>query len=657
MRGIRVKTRYLTKSRFKLAMECPTKLFYTGKKDYANQKLENSFLASLAEGGFQVEELAKAYYPDGYDIKTLDYEQALQETNTLLKQENCVIFEAAIMHENFFIRVDILVKEGNDIKLIEVKSSSTDEDTEATFLNNKQNLLTEWKPYVHDVTFQYYVAEKALADYDIIPYLMLVDKNAKAPTYQLNQKFKIIEEESGRRYATLSRELSEDDVSERLLVNIPVKSLCQRLIEEDTYLLQGEHVSFANLVKRFADDYEADRVIQADISRSCKDCEFYADHTEMKNGLKSGYHACFKKNLQWEETDFEEDTIFDLRNFRKTDEFIAENKIKFSDLTAEDVGTEPDQTKSSSEKALNQAERRWLQVKKAQNNDTSFYINKEKLRAEMKNWTYPLHFIDFETAQPAIPFNKGESPYSFIAFQFSHHMVYEDGTIEHKSEYLDTTIGINPNIDFVRQLKKALENDEGTIFRYSHHENTILNKIYDQLEANTSSIEDKDELQRFILDITKREGKVGKRNMVDLCALVEKNFYDPYMKGSTSIKVVLPAILNGSDYIQEKYSKPIYGAKDGIKSLNFTDKVWVKIKDGQVTDPYQVLAQSSTQDDVSKVINDGGAAMAAYEQLQFADIPIDERKNVEAEMLKYCELDTLAMVLIYEAWVDIIYKD
>lgn len=44
-------TRYLTKSRFKLAMECPTKLFYTGKdNEYKNTKGDDEFLESLAEG-------------------------------------------------------------------------------------------------------------------------------------------------------------------------------------------------------------------------------------------------------------------------------------------------------------------------------------------------------------------------------------------------------------------------------------------------------------------------------------------------------------------------------------------------------------------------------------------------------------------------------
>ena len=56
---------YLTKSRFKLALECPTKLFYADKDEYANNKNDDEFLESLAEGGFQVGELAKYYYDNG----------------------------------------------------------------------------------------------------------------------------------------------------------------------------------------------------------------------------------------------------------------------------------------------------------------------------------------------------------------------------------------------------------------------------------------------------------------------------------------------------------------------------------------------------------------------------------------------------------------
>lgn len=49
-------------------------------------------------------------------------------------------------------------------------------------------------------------------------------------------------------------------------------------------------------------------------------------------------------------------------------------------------------------------------------------------------------------------------------------------------------------------------------------------------------------------------------------------------------------------------------------------------------------------------IRDGGAAMTAYCKLQFQELPEHDRHQIQSALLKYCELDTLAMVMIYEAW-------
>ena len=151
--------RYLTKSRYKLGLECPTKLFYTGKSEtYPDTKLDDSFLAALAEGGYQVGELAKYYYPGGTDITTLDYEQALAETAALLEQENAIIYEAAIRYENLFIRVDVLVKRGNTLEIIEVKAKSYDPTGPSPFLTKRAATLSSgWKSYLYDVAFQKYV--------------------------------------------------------------------------------------------------------------------------------------------------------------------------------------------------------------------------------------------------------------------------------------------------------------------------------------------------------------------------------------------------------------------------------------------------------------------------------------------------------------------
>ncbi len=180
------------------------------------------------------------------------------------------------------------------------------------------------------------------------------------------------------------------------------------------------------------------------------------------------------------------------------------------------------------------------------------------------------------------------------------------------------------------------------------------------------------ELSTFIREITKYkengEAIEGPRNMVDILKLVQKFYYDPYMKGSNSIKIVLPSVLNSSDFLKDKYSKPIYGAENGIKSFNFKDEIWVKFEDGQVLDPYQLLPKLFSdmgEEDYDSInfedaesygdeINDGGAAMTAYYRLQFEDIPKEIRSEIERALLKYCELDTLAMVMIYEAWSDMI---
>jgi len=59
----------------------------------------------------------------------------------------------------------------------------------------------------------------------------------------------------------------------------------------------------------------------------------------------------------------------------------------------------------------------------------------------------------------------------------------------------------------------------------------------------------------------------------------------------------------------------------------------------------------------SDELNDGGAAQAAYARLQFEEMSAYEREEIQKALLKYCELDTLAMVMIYEGWKDFLRQD
>ena len=125
----------------------------------------------------------------------------------------------------------------------------------------------------------------------------------------------------------------------------------------------------------------------------------------------------------------------------------------------------------------------------------------------MDSFTYPLHFIDFETSMVAIPFNKGRRPYEQTAFQFSHHILDRNGNISHAGQFISTNQGEFPNQNFLRALKKELENDEGTIFHYAAHENAVLNQIYVQLSNDTTIAKgEKEELKSFIRSITTSSG-------------------------------------------------------------------------------------------------------------------------------------------------------
>ena len=115
-------------------------------------------------------------------------------------------------------------------------------------------------------------------------------------------------------------------------------------------------------------------------------------------------------------------------------------------------------------------------------------------------------------------------------------------------------------------------------------------------------------------------------------------------KGSNSIKQVLPAVLNSSKFLKEKYSKPIYGSLKGLKSLNFKDWTWIDWKEGKIIDPYKKLPKmfqdlpDKNMDILSEddELSHGGAALIAYGRMQFSEITEYEKKELESALLKYC---------------------
>ncbi|GAA4230608.1 hypothetical protein GCM10022291_01150 [Postechiella marina] len=645
--------RVLTKSRFKLGLECPNKLFYTKKEQYANQKVNDAFLQALAQGGFQVEELARMHYPKGVLIEgnDWDYERLAEQTKILLLQENIIIFEAAFLIDNLFIRTDILIKHGNNIKLIEVKAKSYKPSNDYTFIGKKGSLVSSWKSYLFDIAFQKYVIQLVYPGWSINPYLMMANKEAKASIDGLNQMFRI-SKQADNRTGIVKLESDISKLGTSVLGKVDISQAVEGIMT-DKYKFH-DNMGFVESITLLKEAYLEDRYYNWPTSyRACKSCEFKTTDAEENEGKLSGFKTCFRKQHQWTDTDFDTPNTFDIWDFRRGEKLFSEGVIFKKDITPEAIGYKEEAGK------LSRTERQWIQIEKNINEDNTCYVDVDGLKQEMTSWIYPLHFIDFETSTVALPFNKDRRPYEQIAFQFSHHTYHEDGTIHHASEYINNKPGVFPNFEFVRQLKKVLAADDGTIFKFAAHENTIVNAIYEQLLDSDEN--DKNELIDFIQTIShsKRNSVTtwrGNRDMVDLCEVIKKYYYNPYAKGSNSIKMVLPAILKSSAFLKDKYSKAIRDIK--VSSKNFdSNYIWLKIEDKEVVNPYKSLpkvfedwTEEQIELSLSEIedIADGGAALTAYGKLQYTNMSNQEREQLTSALLKYCELDTLAMVMILE---------
>jgi hypothetical protein len=193
----------------------------------------------------------------------------------------------------------------------------------------------------------------------------------------------------------------------------------------------------------------------------------------------------------------------------------------------------------------------------------------------IKNLPYPRYYLDFETIQFAVPVWAGTSPYQQLPFQWSCHIEESEGVLRHE-EFLDTS-GDPPMRFFAERLLATLGN-KGPILVYSHFEKTIL-KLLSKLFPDLA---------------TPLDGIIGR--LVDLLPISRNHYYHPLMKGSWSIKTVLPCV-----------------APD--------------------------LSYNSFEE-----VRDGQAAQRAYLEIINPENPEDRRKKLESELWDYCQLDTLAMV-------------
>jgi len=197
----------------------------------------------------------------------------------------------------------------------------------------------------------------------------------------------------------------------------------------------------------------------------------------------------------------------------------------------------------------------------------------------LKKLPYPRYYFDFEGIDLPVPRWKGVRPYQQIPFQWSCHIERSPGIFAH-AEFLDLT-GNDPSPACIERMREFINPDDGgPIFVYY--------KVYEESRLEELCVrhpEYTELLQKYI------------SRLFDLHPVVKQYFYHPQMRGSFSMKKVLPVIAPELDY-------------------------------GELEE-----------------VQEGTAAQVAYLYITLDPNTTSERKaDLEAKLRKYCRQDTWAMV-------------
>jgi hypothetical protein len=644
----------LSKTRFKLALECPTKVYYSLEQRYVDQKKDDDFLEALAEGGHQIGALAKLMFlrrdPTAVEITSRDQEEQVRETAALLQRENVTVFEATIRYENLLVRVDVLVKQGGRFDLIEVKAKSWDpaEDSLIGQTPRSNPISPDWEPYVYDVAFQERVLALSYPKFEIHPWLMLVDKSHTNSVAGLPLKFPILGE--GRNKSVrISPDFDISQLKESLLIQVDASEAVQRAQKLIRKKKGRPDIEFDSLIATTATAIGRGERLGPYVGSPCKSCEFYCPPVERSENNRSGWAECMETYLEARVEGPREESIFGFYGQADISGPLDARRLWIRDLKESDLKVKPTAEK------ISRTSRHELQWQELAQQNTEPFLQTEVLRRVMGEWKYPIHFIDFETAQPALPFHAGHRPYQQILFQFSHHIATPDGAVRHAAEFLNSDGVDSPSIEVVRRLRQSLENDDSTVLHWYPHERTVLGKIREEIHAVAPY--DAAELLVFLDSLGLERDSMGR--LFDLGRLAADHVFLAGTGGSSSMKKFLPAVLQHSKAVRERYTNPIYGTT-AMPSHNFREQVWVTQGDGAVLNPYQLLSPLFGEHEIDdalarieagqgEVVANGAKALIAYMTLQDPQLPNTERANLRKQLLRYCELDTFAMVMVYQA--------
>ncbi len=597
-----MKQPYLTKSDFKIAESCSTKLYYK-KLTYPNNSEEDEYLKLLSDGGYIVGKMARLLYADGIEIKINDgIEKAVEKTKELLKSKNITLFEPIIIIDNLFIKIDILIKRDEEFDLIEVKSKSYDSLIGKGIFASKK---TEWKEYFEDVAYQAYVLNKAYPKAIVKPFLMMPDKAKRTKIEGLASWFKLNKNDKNYEVEFIGNidELRKDDI----LTCVPIEDEVTKILPA---VKENSKIYLENILPSI-------KKIPNQITKECRECEFKFDASVQKNG----FAEC------WGNLAFVKPHVFDLYHMGTigghrnpfVNELITKGSVGLYDMPLEKLSGK-------------RGERQKIQILKTKSSEE--WISDE-MKSIINGFEYPLYFIDFETSRMAIPYHKGMRPYEQVTFQWSCHKITEPNSEPEHFEWINLEESF-PNFNFARSLMEHIGND-GSVFMWARHENTALREIYEQMHIYEH---EDDELKLWLNKLVKfSSDDIGR--LIDMNDLTLKHYFHPEMKGKTSLKYVLPAIWKNNPYLYE------------IPWL----KKYLKIEGKQAVNPYETLQQIEIAGK-AEVVKEGTGAMRAYQELLYGTNKSNpEIKKKWAEiLLQYCKLDTMAMVIVWLHWEKLVRR-
>jgi hypothetical protein len=588
----------LSKTDYKTARECPTKLYYRMLKYPSNQD-EDEFTELLAKGGYMIGAIAGLLFPDAVPVYEPDYDKAVQVTREHLQKQNVTLLEAAFESSGKFARPDILIKGGDHLTLIEVKAKSFDSSELNPFRNKKGTIKSDWRPYLEDIAFQTLILRELFPASKLTCELMMPDKALTTSIDNLYSLFalnQIAEDDSGYPRARFTftgdvEELRRSHFLTRVNVDLEVEDLIPGISKEADIFLQS---------------INPPTKLPVPISFACKDCEYRVAEDEVKNGFRECWGTLADPKPH----------ILDLYfggTVKEVNDLIAAGKTGLFDLpesalVKKDGSVGPRNQRQLIQMQYTRANTEWIDP---------------ALGGILASHVYPLHFMDFETSALAVPYHAGMHPFENVAFQWSCHTISSPGAELEHAEWINLDEAF-PNFAFAESLMNHLGR-EGTVYMWAPHENTILKDILRQMEGRVENQALKDWLTWMTSS-----------RLVDMNQLALNHYFHPLMKGRTSIKKVLDAIWQTNPALRGRF--PSY----------------VKEENGVLLSPYQSLPPLII-DSQDIFVAEGTGAIRAYQAMlygpQKSDLSI--RAKWKKLLLQYCELDTLAMVMVYLHWKEL----